>query len=98
MAAPTELKLPHYGPDPEGTHPPLGFTGYRSTALRYPRQPLVLLPQMLTEVTGPLLGPGKLGEHDNDLTHAARGGAAGPADHRHRPSCSTATAVRCGTR
>ncbi|UOZ10872.1 protocatechuate 3,4-dioxygenase subunit beta [Amycolatopsis sp. WQ 127309] len=68
MAAPTELKLPHYGPDPEGTHPPLGFTGYRSTALRYPRQPLVLLPQMLTEVTGPLLGPGRLGEHDNDLT------------------------------
>ncbi|MFJ1763574.1 protocatechuate 3,4-dioxygenase subunit beta [Amycolatopsis sp. NPDC088138] len=68
MAAPTELKLPHYGPDPEGTHPPLGFTGYRSTALRHPHQPLVLLPQMLTEVTGPLLGPGRLGEHDSDLT------------------------------
>ena len=28
----------------------------------------MLLPQMLTEVTGPLLGPGRLGEHDNDLT------------------------------
>ncbi|MGW4523207.1 protocatechuate 3,4-dioxygenase subunit beta [Amycolatopsis sp. NPDC004378] len=73
MATPTELKLPRYGEDPEGTHPPLGYPGYRSTALRHPKQELVLLPQMLTEVTGPLLGPGRLGEHDNDLTRQHAG-------------------------
>jgi len=70
MAAPTsdKLILPRYRRDPEGTHPPLNSPGYRSTQLRYPKQPLVLLPQMLTEVTGPLLGPGRVGELDNDLT------------------------------
>ncbi|WP_116110673.1 protocatechuate 3,4-dioxygenase subunit beta [Amycolatopsis ruanii] len=70
MAAPTsdKLILPRYRRDPEGTHAPLNSPGYRSTQLRYPKQPLVLLPQMLTEVTGPLLGPGRLGEFDNDLT------------------------------
>lgn len=73
MATPTELRLPRYGEDPEGTHPPLDSSGYRSTALRYPKQDLVLLPQMLTEVTGPLLGPGRLGEHDNDLTRQHAG-------------------------
>ncbi|UJW36610.1 protocatechuate 3,4-dioxygenase subunit beta [Saccharothrix sp. AJ9571] len=67
------MSLPAYRPDPEGTHPPLGSPGYRSTALRHPKQPLVLLPQMLTEVTGPLLGPGRLGEHDNDLTRQHAG-------------------------
>src|SRR5207302_8914348 len=41
---------------------------YRSTALRHPRQQLILLPQRLTEVTGPLLGEGRVGERDNDLT------------------------------
>ncbi|MEU0791255.1 protocatechuate 3,4-dioxygenase subunit beta [Amycolatopsis sp. NPDC005961] len=73
MATPTEFRLPRYGEDPEGTHPPLGYPGYRSTALRHPKQDLVLLPQMLTEVTGPLLGPGRLGELDNDLTRQHAG-------------------------
>ncbi|GLY43837.1 protocatechuate 3,4-dioxygenase subunit beta [Amycolatopsis sp. NBRC 101858] len=73
MATPTEFRLPRYGEEPEGTHPPLGFPGYRSTALRHPKQDLVLLPQMLTEVTGPLLGPGRLGELDNDLTRQHAG-------------------------
>jgi protocatechuate 3,4-dioxygenase beta subunit len=54
--------------DPDGTHPPLDYPAYRSTALRHPNKPLVYLPQRLTELTGPLLGPGRLGEHDNDLT------------------------------
>ncbi|WP_024875807.1 protocatechuate 3,4-dioxygenase subunit beta [Saccharomonospora piscinae] len=62
------LILPRYRRDPEGTHPPLDSPGYGSTRLRHPAQPLVLLPHKLTEVTGPLLGPGRLGEFDNDLT------------------------------
>lgn len=43
-------------------HPP-----YRSTVLRAPSQPLVVLPHRLTETTGPLL-TGEIGPHDHDLT------------------------------
>ncbi|MDT7725367.1 MAG: protocatechuate 3,4-dioxygenase, beta subunit [Actinomycetota bacterium] len=73
MGIPTELKLPQYLRDPEGTQPPLDSPGYGSTALRHPQQPLVLLPQKLTEITGPVLGPGRLGELDNDLTRQHAG-------------------------
>jgi protocatechuate 3,4-dioxygenase beta subunit len=53
---------------PEGTHPPRDFAGYRSTALRHPTQPLVVIPQTLSELTGPVYGYGKIGSVDNDLT------------------------------
>jgi protocatechuate 3,4-dioxygenase beta subunit len=73
VATPTRHPAAGYRRDPEGTHPPLDYPGYKSTALRHPKQPLVLLPHKLTEVTGPLLGPGRLGEHDNDLTKQHEG-------------------------
>lgn len=73
MGTPTKLKLPQYLRDPEGTQPPLDSPGYNSTKLRHPKQPLVLLPQKLTEITGPVLGPGRLGELDNDLTRQHAG-------------------------
>jgi protocatechuate 3,4-dioxygenase, beta subunit len=50
------------------THPPLDFPDYRATRLRFPRQPLTPLPHRLTELTGPLLGDGRVGELDHDLT------------------------------
>jgi protocatechuate 3,4-dioxygenase beta subunit len=50
------------------THPPLDFAAYRSTRLRHPTAPLVPLPYRLTEVSGPLLGEGRVGETDHDLT------------------------------
>ena len=53
---------------PRGVHPPLDFAGYRSSALRAPRQPLVMLPHRLTEVTGPLLGADRVKPEDADLT------------------------------
>jgi len=53
---------------PAGVHPPLDFPGYRSAALRHPRQPLVLLPHGLTEITGPVLGQGRVTAADADLT------------------------------
>jgi protocatechuate 3,4-dioxygenase, beta subunit len=59
--------LPRYQ-HPAGVHPPLDFPAYRSTALRHPSQPLVLLPQGLTEITGPLLGAERVGATDADLT------------------------------
>jgi protocatechuate 3,4-dioxygenase beta subunit len=66
------LPLPHY-PLVDGVHPPLDSPGYRSTALRHPVHPLVLLPQRLTEVTGPLLGEERVGELDHDLTRQHEG-------------------------
>jgi len=63
-----EFDLPVYAKPEPGNHPPLDFPGYRSTALRHPRQPLVVLPQRLTEVTGPLLGDGLITMGDADLT------------------------------
>jgi protocatechuate 3,4-dioxygenase beta subunit len=75
---PASLHLPAaYRDDPEGTHPPLSFGGYRSTALRYPKKPLHLLPHRLTEVTGPLLGAERVLPGDDDLTMYAGGEAVG---------------------
>ena len=62
------LVVAGYAPEEPGTHPPLDYPDYRSTALRHPRLPLVPLPHRLTEVTGPLLGEGRVGETDHDLT------------------------------
>jgi protocatechuate 3,4-dioxygenase beta subunit len=62
------LRLPSYIEPPKGTHPPLASPEYRSTHLRAPSQPLVVLPQRLTEVTGPLFGAERIGPLDGDLT------------------------------
>ena len=49
--------------------PPLDWPDYKSTALRHPKQPLVYLPQEVTETTGPQLGLLRPpATHDNDLT------------------------------
>lgn len=61
------LYVPGYVRDHD-THPPLDHPGYKSTRLRHPRRPLTLLPHMLTEITSPVLGQDRLGEHDHDLT------------------------------
>jgi protocatechuate 3,4-dioxygenase beta subunit len=61
------LALPSYRRD-DGTHPPLLYPDYRATRLRAPSRPLTLLPQLLTEVTGPLLGDGAVTAGDHDLT------------------------------
>jgi len=62
------LVVPGYAPEAPGAHPPLDWPAYASTRLRHPRRPLVPLPHRLTEVTGPLLGEGRVGETDHDLT------------------------------
>ncbi len=59
--------LPSYQ-RPRGMHPPNDFPQYRSSALRAPHQPLVLLPHRLTEITGPLLGEERVRPADADLT------------------------------
>jgi protocatechuate 3,4-dioxygenase beta subunit len=60
-------RLVRYRPDHD-SHPPIRFDEYKSNASRYPKQPLVLLPQRLGEITGPLLGEERVGRYDNDLT------------------------------
>jgi protocatechuate 3,4-dioxygenase beta subunit len=67
LADARELDLPAYERASD-VHPPLDSPGYRSTALRHPKQPLVLLPHRLTEVTGPLLGESLITATDADLT------------------------------
>ncbi|HEY6795251.1 MAG TPA: protocatechuate 3,4-dioxygenase subunit beta [Kineosporiaceae bacterium] len=68
------LHLPRYE-RPENLHPAMDHPEYFSTRLRHPQQELVLLPPTLTEVTGPLLGDGRVTAADADLTHY-RGGLA----------------------
>ena len=58
---------------PEGVHPPNDSPGYGSTRLRHPREPLVAIPQTLSEITGPGHAFGPVGPLEHDLTrqHAA---------------------------
>ena len=60
-----------------GVDPPWDWPDYRSTELRAPRRPLVLLPHTLTELTGPVYGEAELGELDNDLTRQHEGECLG---------------------
>ena len=51
-----------------GVHPPCDYPPYRSTEFRHPKQPLVIIPQTLTELTGPVYGHESVGPADHDLT------------------------------
>lgn len=53
--------------------PRLLHEDYRATLLRAPRQPLILLPHTLSEVTGPIFGHQEIAETDNDLTRQHAG-------------------------
>ena len=57
-----------YRRPPAGTHPSNDSPGYRSTALRHPTQPLIVIPHTLSELTGPVYPYGKIEATDNDLT------------------------------
>jgi protocatechuate 3,4-dioxygenase, beta subunit len=48
--------------------PPHHFEGYRSTAKRSPRKPLVIIPHTLSELTGPVYGHEVVHTGDEDLT------------------------------
>jgi protocatechuate 3,4-dioxygenase beta subunit len=53
--------------------PPLDYPEYRSTRLRAPGRPLVILPHSETETTGPAFGSERVGELDHDLTRQHEG-------------------------
>ena len=54
-------------PDPD-TQPEYNYPPYASTVRRSPSRPLIALPTTLSEVTGPLFGPERIGPTDHDLT------------------------------
>src|SRR5476649_63411 len=51
-----------------GQHPANLSPAYKSTAARSPKQPAIVLPQSLSEITGPSLGAEQLNALENDLT------------------------------
>ena len=59
---------PSYRREAEGSQPPYHSPGYRSTILRSPRQPLIIQPHTLSEITGPVYGQERIGPLDADLT------------------------------
>jgi protocatechuate 3,4-dioxygenase beta subunit len=73
--APEEDAMPEPASRPAaaGDQPPYLHPAYLATRLRAPDRPLVPLPHTLTEVTGPLLGDGRVAELDHDLTRQHAG-------------------------
>jgi protocatechuate 3,4-dioxygenase beta subunit len=49
-------------------HPPLLFPDYKSTVQRAPRRERIAIAPTLTELTAPVLGDGRVGALDHDLT------------------------------
>jgi protocatechuate 3,4-dioxygenase, beta subunit len=54
-------------------NPPYLYPDYRSTRLRAPNQPLVVLPETLSELTGPAFGESAVTELDSNLTRQFAG-------------------------
>jgi len=52
----------------DGTQPPLLYPPYASTVLRAPAQPLIVVPERLSDITAPVYGWWSPDERDNDLT------------------------------
>jgi protocatechuate 3,4-dioxygenase, beta subunit len=63
--------------DDSASHPDYDSPDYRSTSLRHPNHKLHLLPQRLTELTGPLFGAERVRPGDDDLTQWDGGEAIG---------------------
>ncbi len=74
---PTDPTNQPYPPDPPGTQPAYDVAAYGSTARRAPHHPLHLLPQRLTELSGPVFGTERLQPGDDDMTRWNGGEAIG---------------------
>jgi protocatechuate 3,4-dioxygenase beta subunit len=68
----TIADLERSGPDPPYIH-----DDYVATRLRAPREPLVILPPSLSELTGPVYGNGAVSPSDADLTRQHDGDPLG---------------------
>lgn len=54
-------------------NPPSLFPDYKSTQIRAPKKPLIILPHTLSELTGPVYGHEAVKENDADLTRQHSG-------------------------
>jgi protocatechuate 3,4-dioxygenase beta subunit len=68
MKNPAPYRRPYFDTQPEYL-----FPQYASTVKRAPREPLVVLPHTLSEVTAPVFGYGDIKPTDNDLTKQHKG-------------------------
>ena len=66
------MTLPEYNTLARKLQPPYLHPAYASTVKRAPLQPLILRPQSLSELTGPVYGSDALQPLDDDLTRNAR--------------------------
>ena len=66
--APTGFSPRGFAPRDWDSHPPYLSPDYKSTPLRAPTKPLVILPQSLSELSGPVYGQDAVGALDHDLT------------------------------
>jgi protocatechuate 3,4-dioxygenase beta subunit len=64
----TPYRKPAAGSQPDYLSPE-----YKSTVKRSPSEPLILLPQSLSELTGPVFGHERVGASDHDLTRQHAG-------------------------
>ena len=62
-----------YRRPPADVHPPLDSPEYRATALRHPKEPLIIIPQTLSERSGPVYGRDPIRPADHDLTRQHAG-------------------------
>ena len=72
MSETTGYRRPYFGTQPEYL-----FPRYASTVKRAPTKPLVVLPQTLSELTGPLFGHDEVKPSDADLTKQHKGDPIG---------------------
>jgi protocatechuate 3,4-dioxygenase, beta subunit len=54
-------------------HPPSHSPAYKSTVLRSPRKELIIIPQSLNDISGPVYGHEIIKPHDSDLTLGFKG-------------------------
>jgi len=66
-----------YNREEKGAQPPNLFPPYVSSIKRAPQQRLLLVPQTLSEVTGPVYGHSKVLPDDSDLTRQHQGAPLG---------------------
>lgn len=66
--------MTEYPKPPAGTQPDYLYPPYKSTLHRAPKEPLILIPHTISELTGPLFGHHPIGETDNDLTRQSKSG------------------------
>jgi len=62
-----------YRREEKGAQPPNLFASYVSAQKRAPKEPLVLMPHTLSEVTGPVYGHSKVAPENSDLTRQHKG-------------------------